>query len=101
MRKPGSRSQTSNNSRPTSSTADEQRSKRVRFGALPKPPEMMVVPYAQSREELKNLTEGQLTEIVMGTEAFHDEIGTVCDKLDARRGRRGNKRGTDPLGMTP
>lgn len=94
MRKPRSNSKTTNNSR---SATNAQRSKRVRYGALPQPPEKMVVPYAQSREELKNLTEGQLTEIVMGTQAFKDEIGMVCDKLDSKRGRRGNKRGTDPL----
>jgi DDE family transposase len=69
----------------------------VRYGNLPKPPEKMVVPYAQSREELKDLSCGELTEIVLGTEPFKDEIGVICDKLDAERGRRGGKRGADPL----
>jgi hypothetical protein len=57
----------------------------------------MEVPYAQSRDELKGLTHGQLTEIVLASEAFKEEIGAICDKLDDKRGRRGGCRGTDPL----
>ena len=69
----------------------------MRFGNLPKPPEKMVVPYAQSRAELKGLSDGELAQIVLGTQAFKDEIGAVLDKLDAARGRRGGKRGANPL----
>lgn len=63
---------------------------RLRYGPLPKPADVVEVPYGQQRPELKGLSCGELTMIVAETQAFKDEIGDVCAKLDkARQGRRG------------
>jgi hypothetical protein len=73
------------------------RPKRLRYGPLPKPPVLIEVPYGQERAALKDLSCGQLTQIVLDTPAFRDEIGVILDKLDAKRGRPGGKRGIQPL----
>lgn len=70
---------------------------RARFGKLPKPPERTQVPYALSREELKNLTAGEMVKIVMATAAFTENVGPLLEELDDQRGRRGKRRGVEPL----
>jgi Transposase DDE domain len=70
---------------------------RVRFGKLPKPADRTQVPYALSRDELKSLTPGEMVKIVMATAAFQEQVGPLLDRLDAQRGRRGKRRGVEPL----
>jgi hypothetical protein len=95
MRKPKtSLRRTANASQPPTPV---ERGRRARYGPLPKPPEKVEVPYAQNRPELKDLSCGERTEIVLESTAFKEEIGAICDKLDAKRGRNGGKRGTAPL----
>lgn len=79
-------------SRKGTSGKRQARAQRVRYGPLPRPSERVEVPYARDREGLKGLSCGELTEIVAQTQAFKDEIGEICLRLDAASGARGPKR---------
>lgn len=68
-------------------TGVSARARRVRFGSLPKPPERIEVPYGLEREEFAGMSCGQLTEIILSSQAFIDVLGPICDKLDANRAR--------------
>jgi len=64
--------------------------RRLRYGPLPVPAETIEAPYGRGREPLAGLSCGQLTQVVADSDAFKEEIATVCQKLDAaRQGRRG------------
>ncbi|MDX6587214.1 MAG: hypothetical protein QOI31_1687 [Solirubrobacterales bacterium] len=73
------------------SSAAAPRERRIRFGNLPKPPERLDVPYALEREEFQGMSCGEMTEIILRSQAFVDVIGRICAKLDQKRARRGSK----------
>jgi hypothetical protein len=65
--------------------SSKDRPRRVRYGNLPKPAETNPVPYALDAEGLKGKSCGERTEIVIRSKAFKEEIGRICEKLDAKR----------------
>lgn len=59
--------------------------KRVRWAtALPKPLTPALVPYAKSRAELAGLDEGEITKLVLESEAWAGVMKPILKKLDAK-----------------
>ncbi len=61
---------------------------------MPKPPEQVEVPYALKREELKDLTNGEIALLLAESDAFRAEFGPIFEAIDAERK---DNRGPDPL----
>jgi hypothetical protein len=73
----------------TKSAGKATKARRLRFGPLPKPPEEITVPYALCRDEFKGMSCGEMTRIVLESQAYKEVIGTICAKLDAGRPKPG------------
>jgi hypothetical protein len=64
-----------------------------RPASLPRPPKPALVPYAKSRTELKNLSEGQITRLILDSAAWGEVMVPILDALDEEtQGKRGPKR---------
>lgn len=68
----------------TPKSASRQRRLKL-AAALPVPPDQATVPYAKCRAELKDLSVGQLTRLVLDSPAWQRVMVPVLDQLDAQR----------------
>jgi hypothetical protein len=59
---------------------------------LPAPAENAEFAWAKRREELKGLDEGEFTATIMQMPAWDETVGAWCDDLDAKPGKRGERR---------
>jgi len=64
--------------------------KRLRFGQLPVPAERADLYWGKSQPELANVTNGQLTLLLMSTPEFDRVLGPKLDAIDARNRTVGN-----------
>jgi len=60
-----------------------------RLGALPVMPQVAEVPYAKCRPELKGMTEGEMTRLILDSDAWLEVMVPVLDQLEASRPTKG------------
>lgn len=63
--------------------------RRLRFGALPTPPEVVESPYAKCRDEFKDFDEGEAVAWLVGRPEWGQTIGVTCDVVESARPRKG------------